>query len=302
MRSVGIIGTLIFGSCLFAGAASAADMAVKAAPVIAPVFNWTGFYAGVNAGYGAGNASSDNNPVDPASQLNFNSPGRFGPNDYSSAFRQSGWIAGGQAGYNWQFSNKWVAGLEADLQYADVRGSDFHQAFLLPAIFGTGFVFDVQTQRRLEWFGTVRGRLGFLATPDLLLYGTGGLAYGQTRSSGDIILAAPLSLTSVNTGGFSFNCATTVASPRTTCYSGASTDTSVGWAAGAGGEFRIAGNWTAKLEYLHVDLPGASVTLVSPPPSGPGVSTIYRFNHQSYDFVRLGLNYKWGGGAVVAKY
>src|SRR3954468_6031504 len=112
MKSVAKIGAAIFGSCLFAGAASAADMPVKAAPIIAPVFNWTGFYAGLNAGYGTGSAWSDNNPVDPASQVNFNNPGRFGPADFNSAFRQSGWIAGGQAGYNWQLSNKWVAGLE----------------------------------------------------------------------------------------------------------------------------------------------------------------------------------------------
>lgn len=300
MKAAGLFGLAIMGSCSLGGTASAADLAVKARPAPVPVFSWTGFYVGLNAGYGTAGSSSVNVP-NPTSNDVFTNAVNFGPTDFNSAFRQTGWIAGGQAGYNWQVSDRWVAGIEADLQYADVRGSDFHRAFLNPGFFGTNFGFNAVTERKLEWFGTVRGRLGILVSPGLLLYGTGGLAYGETRTSGDIVLA-PAGTASFSTLG-GFRCVTTVATPISTCFTGNNNQTSVGWTAGLGGEFKIGGNWTAKLEYLHVDLPGSSVTLASPaPPSAPGITTTYRFNRQSYDFFRIGLNYKWGGSQTATRY
>jgi outer membrane immunogenic protein len=194
---------------LFVGAAAllalgvapalAADMPVKARPApvaIESASNWTGFYIGLNAGYGWGDASSINDPVDQASQ-NFFFETFFNPTlntKFNSAFRQSGAIVGGQAGYNWQFSNRVVAGVETDLLFSDVRGGDIHGVlFALPPPVIVGLPFNAVAERRLEWFGTFRGRLGFLATPNLLLYGTGGLAYGETRSSGDVILTSAFS-------------------------------------------------------------------------------------------------------------
>jgi outer membrane immunogenic protein len=285
--------------------AFAGDMPVKARPpVAAPVASWTGFYAGLNAGYGWGDASSTNNPVDPASQEFFSPSLGFGPTDFNTSFRQEGWIAGGQAGYNWQFSSRGVVGIEADLQYADVKGAGSRRAFLNPDFFSNDFGFDSIGERRLQWFGTVRGRLGFLATPSLLLYGTGGLAYGETQSRGDVILnpAGP-SLVFVSNGGFNFSCKTAGAGQTSACYTGSNAESKVGWTAGFGGEWKFSPTWSAKLEYLHVELPGTSATLVSPsPPSTPGVNTIHRFNSQAYDFVRVGVNYQFGGPAVVAKY
>ena len=294
MAGSNLARALVLGLCLLSSAASAADMAVKARPLPQPFFSWTGFYAGLNVGYGTSRSSSFNDPVDPVSQFLFTA--RFAPTDFTSAFRQSGVIAGGQAGYNLQFSERFVAGLEADFQYSDVRARNFSQAFI-DADPTAGF--NVFAERRLKWFGTVRGRLGVLVTPDLLLYGTGGLAYGETLTSGDIIFAPTVPGTVQNqVNGVSFRCGPV--SP-VTCYTGSNNQTDFGWTAGAGGELRIGGNWTAKLEYLHVDLPGTSVTLISPPPSSAGVSTIFRFNHQSYDFVRIGMNYKFGG-PIVAGY
>jgi outer membrane immunogenic protein len=280
----------------------AADMAVKARPMSAPIqaaYNWTGFYVGLNGGYGWGNASSTNDPVDPASIFFFGpGPGIFIPSDLNSSFRQSGAIAGGQAGYNWQF-NSVVVGIESDLQWSNVRGSDLHTK----SFNGDAMIFDAE--RRLEWFGTLRARLGFLAAPNLLIYGTGGLAYGETWAHGDVSFANPFGPTNIGVGinGVSLVCQTQ--GPPSPCYTGTNRETSVGWSAGAGAEYLFTANWTAKLEYLHVDLPGNSVTLISPsPPSSPGVSMNGRFNHQAYDFVRFGFNYKFGasGGAVVAKY
>src|SRR5690349_9394803 len=98
--------------------AMAADMPVKAKAMPSPIANWTGFYAGLNAGYGWADASSTNNPLDPTTQF-FLSPA----SDFNTTFRQSGWIAGGQIGANWQFADRGVFGIEADLQFANVEGS-----------------------------------------------------------------------------------------------------------------------------------------------------------------------------------
>jgi outer membrane immunogenic protein len=147
----------------------------------------------------------------------------------------------------------------------------------------------------LRWFGTLRGRLGFLATPNLLLYGTGGLAYGETTSRGNIDSVDPLGL--IILGNPQFACPA-----HSRCYTGSSSDTQVGWAAGIGGELKLSANWSAKFEYLRVELPGTSVALASPPPSDPGVATVFRFNRQAYDFVRFGVNYQWGGAPLVARY
>ncbi|MCP3393696.1 outer membrane beta-barrel protein [Bradyrhizobium sp. CCGB12] len=279
--------------------AFAADVPAKTpSSIAAPVASWTGFYAGLNAGYGWSDATSSNVAVDPASALLFAVV--LPPGSFDTRFAQEGAMAGGQAGVNWQLSDRFVAGIEADIQWSDIHGSDIRSA----ATAIPNLQFTSNTTRNLEWFGTVRARLGFLATPDLLLYGTGGLAYGQTNTSASIGLTPPPGINvatgfSDPSGNFTFACSNAPGSPPN-CYSGSSRQTSVGWSAGLGGEWRFADRWTAKLEWLHIDLPGNSVTLVSPsPPSSPGVMTKYNFVHQGYDFVRVGLNYQFSGGAVA---
>src|SRR5260221_3293174 len=189
------------------GVASAADMPVKAPKrVVEAAFNWTGFYIGANAGYGRGkNQSGSIEALDPASALFVSFD--LSPDQFANPFRHRGWRVGGQAGYNLQISRNWVAGVEADIQYADVRGDGSNVLFLGPT-----FPFTVNTERKLEWFGTVRGRLGYLVTPDLLLYGTGGLAYGKTSASGSILNSPPPGSTNsivIATGDSTFVCAAT---------------------------------------------------------------------------------------------
>jgi outer membrane immunogenic protein len=273
---------------MLAGPAGAADMRapVLKAPPPPPAY-WDGFYLGLNAGYGWGRTSSEVESFDPATAALFAQANHLRPELLASSFRQSGGIAGVQAGYNWQLSPTWVAGIETDFQYARVRGSSLTTAVIDP----TAPYLNV-TQATLQWFGTMRGRLGFLATPSLLIYGTGGLAYGRTEASGTVTLTAPVGPVGdfIVAGNSTFSCQTNT---QKVCYTGAGTQTSLGWAAGGGFEHMITPNLTAKLEYLHVELPGQTVTLVSPPPS-VNAFVNYRFSRESVDLIRVGLNYKFG--------
>ncbi len=256
--------------------------------------SWTGFYIGANAGVGWGNASSVNQPVDPASQSFFLSAfSNFAPGSFDTSLNQNGWVGGVQAGYNWQ-AGAWVWGVEADIQKSAINGSGSQRAFLDPGVFGSSFGFDVNTDSNLYWFGTVRGRVGFLIAPNFLFYGTGGLSYGGIGNGGSVVLAPsgqPMSA-AFAAGGFVFACGTTVANPTSACYAGSGTEVRIGWTAGLGGEWKLDTNWSVKFEYLHVELQGMSINLVSSsPPSTAGVSTNFVFGDQAYDIVRVGLNY-----------
>jgi len=188
-----------------------------------------------------------------------------------------GGFGGGQIGYNWQglFGySPWVIGIEADFQGAGISDS------------------DRLGENSLNWFGTVRGRLGYLVTPTLLLYGTAGLAYGGMNSSANY-LTAELEGGPVFIGGGAAAISTSRA----------------GWTAGGGLEWMFMPNWSAKLEYLYYDLGsvndnGAFVAdVTSAPPEFSYVVTSHaRF---SGNIVRAGINYhfNWGAPApVLAKY
>jgi outer membrane immunogenic protein len=251
-------------------AASAADMAVKAPSIpIPPPCVWCGFYVGINGG---GAFTEDRSVV--VSETFAGAPfvsgtwpgfGTFGTRNVNGGF------GGGQAGYNWQ-RDRWVFGLEADIQGADIRGSS---AATIPYI-SAGNSITAGVTERLDWFGTVRGRVGY-AWDRLLIYGTGGFAYGQVRSS----------LTMTDTFGFS--------------SAASNTTTRTGYAVGAGGEYAFGTNWSAKVEYQYINLGRGTLNAVEfagGVPTGFAVSNTTRFD---YHTVRVGLNYKFGG-PVVAKY
>ncbi|MFT4116477.1 outer membrane protein [Bradyrhizobium sp.] len=249
----------------------AADLAArpytKAPPApIATVYNWTGFYGGLNGGYGWG--SSTGNLVGNSGGIAIPAAIAGGTIPTALGVRPEGWLGGAQIGYNWQY-NQVVFGLEADIQGAGIKQSvGISRAAvvgLLPT-FSTG-------SSELDWFGTVRGRIGY-AWNTVLLYATGGLAYGGVSDSASSATVPP------PPAGFGSNGATRV-----------------GWTAGAGVEWAFTPNWTLKGEYLHVDLGSSNTTVVF-----PADFLVYRFQHQ-YDMVRIGVNYKFTtGGAVVAKY
>lgn len=256
-------------------AASAADLAARPytkAPVMEPIYNWTGFYIGGNVGYSWGRSSDTSTLTNGAGAVLFTSADRA---------NMDGVIGGGQIGYNWQVQS-WVWGLEADIQGSGQKGS---RAYLCPTgvctpPFGVLAVFPgpavpVSLEQKLEWFGTVRGRVGVLATPQVLFYATGGLAYGEVKNTATIGLV-PVTFSN--------------------------SDTRVGYTVGAGVEGVIGGNWTAKLEYLWVDLGRTSGSFATTLGAlGGGVLASNYSSRITDNIVRVGVNYKFGG-PVVAKY
>jgi outer membrane immunogenic protein len=270
--------------------ALAADLAprpyTKAPVVAAVVSDWTGFYIGGNAGYSWGRASTDGTLTGTQNVSVFRTAG---PDLISSTntvlaalpltgrANVNGFIGGGQAGYNWQ-RGTWLFGLEGDIQYSDERGRA-EVCLVAGCAIGTGIL---TANYKLDWFGTARGRVGFLPTDRVLLYATGGLAYGHLSAT------APL----LSWGS-----------------------TRAGWTVGAGAEAAIDRNWSVKLEYLYMDLgnvgsSGASATGVVNQLNTPGIgfntvttttlTSAFRTKFTD-NIVRVGLNYRFGG-PVVAKY
>jgi outer membrane immunogenic protein len=270
--------------------ALAADLAprpyTKAPVVAAVVYDWTGFYIGGNAGYSWGRASTDGTLTGTQNVSVFRTAG---PDLISSTntvlaalpltgrANVNGFIGGGQAGYNWQ-RGTWLFGLEGDIQYSDERGRA-EVCLVAGCAIGTGIL---TANYKLDWFGTARGRVGFLPTDRVLLYATGGLAYGHLSAT------APL----LSWGS-----------------------TRAGWTVGAGAEAAIDRNWSVKLEYLYMDLgnvgsSGASATGVVNQLNTPGIgfntvttttlTSAFRTKFTD-NIVRVGLNYRFGG-PVVAKY
>jgi outer membrane immunogenic protein len=294
--------------------------AVAAPAALAPVYSWTGWYVGGNVGYGWGNADTD--LVGTGNGATFCPTVLCPPPSLQSIFpfniaaagentaRLKGVIGGGQVGYNFQTSPIWVVGFEADIQASGQRGSNNLSApFSSPACIqfnGTATcaaMGSVQgafapSDARIEWFGTVRGRLGYLITDQVLLYGTGGLAYGEVKA-GNILVSSTL-----------ISGQPIFASPTPFPYgpnaAGGGSRTNVGWTAGAGIEGNFAywlpEGWTWKLEYLYLDL-GLLDTLgsfVSAPPGGiytgfasPLTGTATTHTYFTDNIFRVGLNYKF---------
>jgi outer membrane immunogenic protein len=195
-------------TALIAGSATAADLArpIYRAPVAvaAPIYTWTGFYVGGNVGGSWGDARTD---IQSSAANSTSAPGGSYTNPAvafpdTSTQRLNGFIGGGQVGFNFQLSPHWVLGLEADIQGSGERGSSnsFTDSFSSSICTGTTgpiggpFVCNgtvpingtamTTYDAKIAWFGTVRGRLGFLID-DVLVYGTGGLAYGKVKVSGN---------------------------------------------------------------------------------------------------------------------
>jgi len=224
--------------------ANAADMyrapegvSYKDAPIAAPI--WSGSYVGINGGYAWGR-DSDVTATPPALPT------------IDPPFATSGWFGGGQIGHNWQgvVHPQIVIGVEADIQGADIKGS------------GTVPGLATTAENSLDWFGTVRGRLGY-SVGQALLYGTGGFAFGGVQDK------------------------LTVATTTKTHDA-----TATGYAAGGGVEYAFNPAWSGTVEYQYINLGSNSLAGTD---AGTGISGSAKFDHE-YNTVRLGLNYHIHGG------
>jgi outer membrane immunogenic protein len=250
--------------------AFAADMAVKAPPPApTPTYSWTGFYGGLHVGVGW--------PQHPDAAVTMQP--LFGTTNAPAAFNALSDLfpfGGLQIGYNWQFQPQWVVGLEFD--FSASKHSEGGAGLTMLNLGGTPDTLTdtVSSTRGLDWFGTVRGRVGYLVFPSLLAYGTGGLVYGHTRN--DFTQAIVLT----GTGG------------NFTIVNG-TRDGSTGWTAGGGFEWALDRKWSVKLEYdyLNFDDAVASMTIASFHP-GKGTTDV-AFNVHSPDnsvhTIQIGLNY-----------
>jgi outer membrane immunogenic protein len=261
-------------AALAMGPALAADLPRKAPPAALPPppppLTWTGWYVGLNAG-GHWSNNNDTDIVSAATSGGGCSLGFPCIQDFAaqgatlnlSNGNNAGFIGGGQIGYNWQFTG-WVTGIEADIQGITNSSNDNTVITSVIANNGLPIITTVDASKRVSWLGTLRGRLGWLATPTFLIYGTGGLAYGGVKSNVNISQSHEVFLALDTTFG------ATAAS---------FSDTRAGWTAGGGFEWMFAPRWSAKVEYLYYDLGDESFT-------APQLSAAF---NNGTGFVRYGI-------------
>lgn len=281
-----------------AGSALAADLPARKAPPAfvppPPAFSWNGLYGGVNIGYGFGNGDAMR-----GGQLagQNNAAGAFdGPIQlWNGSTNLNGVLGGGQIGYNYQFNPWLILGFETDIQAADLRSNqNLVGGYVSPlGVANTGFA---TANQYVDWFGTARGRIGFTmpSWPNLMVYGTGGFAYGGVE------YAHVYTRVSNGTGWGSQASATT-------------SETRVGWTAGGGVEYTPMSfpSWSVKAEYLYTDLGSAGQTGVGALGFGagaPATLALYSSNNTAFRWhtVRAGVNWHFnpfGSSApVLAKY
>jgi outer membrane immunogenic protein len=202
-----------------------------------PPFSWTGFYLGIQGGYGwTGTATAG--ILDPFNALGPGA-GTGTPGTFLFDPNASGGIVGAHAGYNWQAYPNLVVGGEVDWSWANINGATGASPIPYPKDLRPGTSVDADLD--IHSLGSARGRLGY-ATPDLLAYVTGGVAWANYDSNSNIVCP----------GGPGAPCATGVQSP------GRLSDTRLGWVIGAGTDVRLGtGGWLLGVEYLYYRFDGS---------------------------------------------
>jgi outer membrane immunogenic protein len=265
--------------------AGAADIPVKApmrAAVAAPVFNWTGCYIGVNGGWAR--AENTLSTFVPANS-NMNVPAiQTITTAGAASLSQDGWTAGGQIGCNWQpgynvLGGSLVLGVEGDLNWLGVNTTR-NTGVVTHA---NGHLYQSIDQINMNWFATVRGRVG-IAFGAFMIYGTGGLA------------VAPINITKDFRWDFTDGCPL-VGGTLQSCHVGGVNSTRTGWTAGGGIEWAFVPThpgWSVKAEYLFSDFGSQSYTTLNRgtlflPPTAPqpAIHTVKTDLH----VFRLGLNF-----------
>jgi outer membrane immunogenic protein len=291
-------------ACAAAGSAGAADLPMKAvAPQ--PVWSWSGCYVGVNAGGTRAHNTADLSPggayLNPIGALA--PPNPQGTGDlaadiaalsHSYDMTNSGWEAGGQIGCNAQWGMA-VLGVEGDWQWTRTSTAA-EAAFAAFANAGNAVFTDPAHSEHVDvtqrWFATARARAGFTPTERLLIYGTAGIAWANFQSNTAVTFAT------LPPGFFflqPFSGATHIGSASTN---------QMGWVVGGGLEWALTNNWSVKAEYLYLRFESfsyASPLTAAAAPFAPGYAWNTTITPRE-QVLRLGVNYKFNWGPVVAKY
>jgi len=268
MRRTALVVLATVTSFAAVGSASSADLGVppisRAAPpaygpiyAAPPLYDWTACYVGLNAGGVWGRMRDEWTPTsqfDPAVVSSLQTNG-------SADIDASGFTGGGGVGCNWQVTTV-VWGVEADFEYT---GLDESRDLFVPAT-ATVDTLRFHEEFRSKWLATFRGRVGWLATPFVLLYATGGLAVANVETKDSVI-------DQLDTAVFN---------------SVSGSETRVGWTAGAGAEWKFARHWSIKAEYLFVDLGHFNTTSAN---SLDPLLTIEHNHHLTENLVRAGVNF-----------
>jgi outer membrane immunogenic protein len=247
--------------------ASAADMAVKAAPPPPPAPTWTGVYVGVHAG-AAWQSAPQWTATDPNAPANGFFPS-YNLTDHSGL----GGVGGLQAGYNWQFAPMWVVGVEGDISWAslaDHRSTNLFTSALVPIPTAS-----VQMSANTQWLASARAKFGFVGW-NTLWYVTGGGAWANIEyAATSTLVAGPPALTTAAT---SFN------------------TTKSGWVLGGGAEWQATSHILIRAEYLYYSLNNGNTgsALASGPAAGAFPLPLgYNWEKYNVQVARIAASYKF---------
>lgn len=309
MRRIFLASAALF-ACAAVDSAGAADLppaeppAFKAPVVVpAPVWSWTGCYVGINGGGTRGQNTADLSPAGLylAPTGNGPPPNAAGTGDFAADIAalshsydmtSNGWEAGGQVGCNAQWGMA-VLGVEGDWQWTNTTTSADASYAAFPNV-GNPVFFNASHTEHVDvtqrWFATARVRAGFTPWERVLIYATGGVAWANFQSNTAVAFA-----TGANPFATVFSGATHVGSASTN---------QVGWVAGGGAEWALTNNWSVKAEYLYLRFDGFSyasplTAATFPFAAGYAWNTNVTLREQ---VARIGVNYKFDWGPVVARY
>jgi len=248
--------------------------------------SWTGFYVGGNAGY----LWSAHNIISNTATPSYGNP-TFGAGTVAMAeslallgtnhilHSSNGFIGGGQVGYNAQFADHLVIGLDADLDAINQSNDTFTMTRSVSTPGQGTHNANISITKKLDYLGLIKGRLGVLVTPSFLLYGSGAFAYGGATFN------TSYSITETNPIFSPINVQNNVSK------------TLAGWAAGAGGEWMFFPAWGLKVEYIfynigtkHTNLP-LNQSLATTPPIDYATAVLESKTKFTENTVTVGINY-----------
>ena len=281
------------GTMALTGAVLAAEPVPPPPPPPYVPLPWTGFYIGLNAGYTFSNdvrVDSTGYPLvaDPTGAYE---AALVEVGTATLPVKNDGFLGGIQVGYNFEFPNHSVASLEGDIQGVVGASSTTNGASFIPVPgIVDSYTTALRASNRLDFLGTLRGRYGYLFTPNLLVFGSGGFAFGGISTSASFLATETLGFPAVF-GGDSLS------------------TTDVGWAAGGGFEWEFLPHWTFKVEYLYYMLSKETASFGYLTQNVAGVPFAAALTHFTItpqgSIVRAGINYLFTTEPpppIIAKY